>query len=68
MAIAARKVRGGMGFHLALGIGIGAIYIVISKFSATFAQQPDVPTLLGVWIPNFFFGSIAMFLVSRAQK
>ena len=68
MAIAARKVRGGMGFHLALGIGIGAIYIVISKFSATFAQQPDVPTGLGVWIPNFVFGAIAMFLVSRAQK
>lgn len=68
MAIAARKVRGGMGFHLALGIGIGAIYIVISKFSATFAQQPDVPAWLGVWIPNFVFGAIAMFLVSRAQK
>ena len=68
MSIAARKVRGGMGFHLALGIGIGAIYIVVSKFSATFAQQPDVPTCLGVWIPNFIFGAVALFLVSRAQK
>lgn len=68
MAIAARKVRGGMGFHLALGIGIGAIFIMVSKFSATFAQQPDVPAWLGVWIPNFFFGAIALILVSRAQK
>jgi lipopolysaccharide export system permease protein len=68
MAIAARKVRGGMGFHLALGIGIGALFIVISKFSATFAQQPDVPTWLGVWIPNFFFAAVALFLVSKAQK
>jgi lipopolysaccharide export system permease protein len=68
MAIAARKVRGGMGFHLALGIGIGALYIVISKFSATFAQQPDVPAWFGVWIPNVMFGAVALFLVSRAQK
>ncbi len=68
MAIAARKVRGGMGFHLALGIGIGAMFIVISKFSATFAQQPDVPTWFGVWIPNFFFGAVALLLASRAQK
>ena len=68
MAIAARKVRGGMGLHLALGIGIGAIFIVASKFSATFAQQPDVPTWFGVWIPNFIFGAIAVLLVSRAQK
>ncbi|MBL7817397.1 MAG: LptF/LptG family permease [Saprospiraceae bacterium] len=68
MSIAARKVRGGMGFHLALGIGIGALYIVVSKFSATFAQQPDVPTWLGVWIPNFIFGAVALFLISKAQK
>jgi lipopolysaccharide export system permease protein len=68
MAIAARKVRGGMGFHLALGIGIGALFIVVSKFSATFAQQPDVPTWFGVWIPNFIFGAVTVFLVSRAQK
>ena len=68
MAIAARKVRGGMGLHLALGIGIGAVFIVASKFSATFAQQPDVPTWFGVWIPNFIFGGVALLLVSRAQK
>lgn len=68
MSIAARKVRGGMGLHLALGIGIGAIFIVVSKFSATFAQQPDIPAWFGVWIPNVFFGCIALILVSRAQK
>jgi lipopolysaccharide export system permease protein len=68
VAIAARKVRGGIGFHLALGIGLGAIFIFLSKFSATFATQPNIPALVGVWIPNLIFAGIAAFLVSRAQE
>jgi lipopolysaccharide export system permease protein len=68
MALAARKVRGGMGLHLALGIGIGAIFIFLSKFAVTFATQPGVPSWFGVWIPNFVFGAVAVFLVSKAQK
>ena len=67
-ALAARKVRGGMGLHLALGIGLGALFIFLSKFSATFALQPGVPPVVGVWIPNLVFGCVAVYLVSRAQK
>ena len=68
MAIAARKVRGGIGLHLAIGMGLGAIFIFLSKFSVTFATQPDIPAIVGVWIPNLIFAGIAAFLVSRAQK
>lgn len=68
MALAARKVRGGIGFHLATGIALGAIDVFLTKFAVTFANLPDVPALLGVWIPNIIFGGIAAFLVSKAQK
>jgi lipopolysaccharide export system permease protein len=68
MALAARKVRGGMGLHLALGIGIGAIFIFLSKFAVTFATQPGIPAWFGVWIPNFVFGGVAAHLISKAQK
>jgi lipopolysaccharide export system permease protein len=68
MALAARKVRGGMGFHLALGVGIGALFIFLSKFAVTFATQPDVPAWLGVWIPNVVFAVVAAYLISKAQK
>jgi lipopolysaccharide export system permease protein len=68
MALAARKVRGGMGLHLALGIGIGAIFIFLSKFAVTFATQPGIPAWFGVWIPNMVFSGVAAFLVSKAQK
>ena len=68
MSIAARKVRGGMGLHLALGIGLGAIFIFLSRFSMVFATGQAIPVLLGIWIPNLVFTLVAILLVSRAQK
>jgi lipopolysaccharide export system permease protein len=68
VALSGRKVRGGVGLHLALGISIGAIFAFLSKFSATFALSPDVSALVGVWIPNMIFGVVAWYLVSRAQS
>ena len=68
LAVAARKVRGGMGLHLAIGVGIGAIYIFLSKFSITFATNESLPPMLGVWIPNIIFTFVAIYLVAKAQK
>ena len=68
MAIASRKVRGGMGLHLAIGIGIGAVFIFLSRFSITFATNEAIHPLLGVWIPNIVFATIGVYLIIRAQK
>ena len=68
MSLAARKVRGGIGLHLAIGIGLGAIFIFFSKFSVTFATQPDVPAILGVWLPNIVFSFVAGYFILKAQK
>ena len=68
VSIAARKVRGGMGLHLALGIGIGALYIFLSRFAIVFANGQAVPPLLGIWLPNIVFSIVAFYLFSRAQK
>lgn len=68
LAIAGRKVRGGMGLHLAIGIGIGGAYILLSKFAVSFASSGAMPVMLGMWIPNIIFTLIAVWLVGRAQK
>lgn len=68
VAVASRKVRGGMGLHLALGIALGATYIFLSKFAITFAANEAIAPLLGVWIPNIVFTGIAAWLVFKAQK
>ncbi len=68
MAIAARKVRGGMGLHLALGAGLSGGFVFLSKFSTTFSTKGNLPPEIGVWIPNIIFSVVIIFLIWRAQK
>ena len=68
MAVASRKVRGGLGIHLAIGISIGALYILLSKFTMTFTNSESLGPILGVWLPNIIFSVVAVYLVKIAQK
>lgn len=66
--IAHRKVRGGNGMHLALGLIISAAYIVFMQFSTTFAVKGNLSPLLAVWIPNIVFGIVAIVIYQRAKR
>jgi lipopolysaccharide export system permease protein len=68
MSLAARKVRGGIGLHLAMGVALGAAFIFFSKFAVTFATLPDIPAAFGVWLPNIVFAGVAFYLLRNAQK
>lgn len=68
VAIAARKVRGGLGIHLAIGILLGALFLILSRFSSVFAAGNALPVVLSVWLPNLFFGAVAVLLIVKAQK
>jgi len=61
-------VRGGLGIHLAIGVSLGALFTVVSKFSETFANNLDFAPLLGVWVPNIIFGAFSYYLLRKAQK
>ena len=66
--IASRKIRGGSGLHLALGIVISALYIMFLQLSTTFSTKDNLNPLLAVWLPNFVFGIVAFFLYRRQLK
>lgn len=68
LAVAGRKVRGGMGLHLAIAVGLGAVYILLSKFAISFATSGSLPIALGMWVPNILFTGVALWLVGKAQK
>ena len=66
--IGTRKVRGGLGIHLAIGVSLGAAFVVISKFTETFANNLSFAPLLGVWLPNILFALLSYYLLTKAQK
>lgn len=68
VSISSRKVRGGLGLHLAAGLLIGALFILFSKFSITFANSAMVPPALGVWLPNIVFGFLTFVMYRLAQR
>jgi lipopolysaccharide export system permease protein len=68
LSVASRKVRGGLGWHLVLGIGLSALYEIIMKFSTTFSANAGLPAIMGVWIPNFVYLIMAIGLLLRAPK
>jgi lipopolysaccharide export system permease protein len=66
--IASRKIRGGSGLHLAVGIVMAATFVVMDKFSVTFSVKGDLPPILAAWLPNIIFSGIACWLYYRAPK
>ena len=68
VSLASRKIRGGLGWHLVLGIALCASFEIIMKFSVTFSTNSSLPPFIGVWIPNFIFGCIAVYLLKTAPK
>lgn len=66
--IASRKVRGGSGLHLALGIVISSAYIIFMQFSTTFSIKGTLSPLIAVWIPNVVFALLAFYLYRKAPK
>ncbi|MGB0430135.1 MAG: LptF/LptG family permease [Bacteroidia bacterium] len=67
-SLASRKVRGGFGMHLALGLLITFSYILMMRFTLTFGQQSNLNPMAAVWIPNVFFLGVAFWLLARAPK
>lgn len=68
VSLSSRKVRGGMGLNLGIGLTISALYVVFTTMSTTFAVNGVMPTLLAVWLPNITFFIVATFLYIKAPK
>lgn len=68
LSVASRKMRGGMGLHIVMGLLLSGAFIVCMQFSTTFSTKGNLPAIIGVWIPNMVFGVIAIGMLWRAQK
>lgn len=68
VSLSSRKVRGGTGLHLGLGIGLCFTYILFGRFAEEFAKGGVLPPVLSVWMPNIIFLVIAIWLYIKAPK
>jgi lipopolysaccharide export system permease protein len=66
--IGTRKVRGGSGLLVAIGLVMAALFEVMDKFSITFATKGNFSPMLAAWTPNIIFGLVAFWLYWRTPK
>lgn len=68
VCIASRRVRGGSGLHLAVGIIISALYMLLLQFANTFSTNSGLTPWVAVWLPNAIFAVVAIMLYRKRVK
>ena len=68
VALSSRKVRGGIGMHLGMGIAIAFTFILLLQISSVFAIFGNLPASIALWIPNFLYSIVAIILLKLAPK
>jgi lipopolysaccharide export system permease protein len=68
VSLASRKIRGGIGLQIGVGLALSFTYILFMQVSTTFATKGGFSPLLAVWIPNAVFAAISAFLLKYTPK
>lgn len=68
VSLSSRKMKGGMGFNIAMGLLLSFSYILFDMVSSSFAISGSTSPLLAVWIPNILYIFIAVGLYLKAPK
>ena len=68
VSLSSRKVRGGIGIHLGVGLLISFSYILFMQITATFAVSGTLTPFIAVWTPNFLYSILAYYIFKKAPK
>jgi lipopolysaccharide export system permease protein len=68
VSLSSRKLRGGIGMHLGLGIALTFIYILFMQFTTVFAISGALSPIAAAWVPNLIYFFIGIYLLQKAPK
>ncbi|HET6556420.1 MAG TPA: LptF/LptG family permease [Prolixibacteraceae bacterium] len=68
VSLASRKVKGGIGLHLGLGLLLSFSYILFMQVTTVFTTSGMLAPWMAMWIPNIVYGGLAFYLYKRAAR
>ncbi len=68
VSLSSRKVRGGTGLHIGIGLALCFSYILFNRFAEEFAKGGTLPTDIAMWSPNALYLIIAIYCYQKAPK
>ncbi|MBE0668370.1 MAG: LptF/LptG family permease [Bacteroidales bacterium] len=68
VSLSSRKIRGGIGMQIGLGLMLTFSYILFLQFASQFSLKGDLNPALAMWIPNIIYTFIALGVYRLAPK
>ena len=67
LSLSSRKVKGGMGVNIGIGLVLSFSYILFTTITSTFAVSGYTSPFVAMWIPNVLYTIIAVYLYYKAS-
>lgn len=67
MTLSSKKVKGGMGVNIGIGLVLSFTYIMFTTVTSTFAVSGYTSPMVAMWIPNIVYIFIAIYLYRKAS-
>jgi len=68
VSLSSRKVRGGIGMNIGIGLILSFSYILFLQFASQFSLKGNLGPMMAMWIPNIIYSIIALVLYKLAPK
>lgn len=68
VTLSSRKIRGGIGMNIGIGLILSFSYILFLQFASQFSLKGNLEPMLAMWIPNILYSGIAFVLYKLAPK
>lgn len=68
VSLSSRKIRGGIGMNIGIGLTLSFSYILFLQFSSQFSLKGSLGPMLAMWIPNIIYSVVALVLYKLAPK
>lgn len=68
VSLSSKKVRGGIGMNIGVGLILSFSYILFLQFASQFSLKGNLGPMLAMWIPNILYSIIALVLYKLAPK
>ena len=66
LTLSSKKVKGGMGVNIGIGLVLSFTYILFTTITSTFAISGYTSPMVAMWIPNIVYSIIAIYLYRKA--
>jgi lipopolysaccharide export system permease protein len=68
VSLSSKKIRGGIGMSIGIGLALSFSYILFLQFASQFSIKGNLDPMLAMWIPNLIYIVIALVLYKLAPK